>query len=51
MNSQWDLGRKVIVFVRKASLVKHLQCIARRLVAPQPMGRAVRWQRLKVEAN
>ncbi len=34
-----------MVFVRKESLVKDLQCFARRLVTPQLMGRAVRWRR------
>ena len=34
--------RKVVVFVRKESLVKDLRSLARRLVAPQLMGRAVR---------
>ena len=34
--------RKVIVFVRKESLVKALQGLPRRLVTPQLMGGAVR---------
>ena len=33
--------RKVVVFVRKMSLVKDVPSLARRLVAPQLMGRAV----------
>ncbi len=34
--------KKVILFVRKESLAKELQCIARWVVAPPLIGRCVR---------
>ena len=40
--------RRFIVFVCKASLVKDVQRLARRLVAPPLMGRAVRAQPMAV---